>query len=272
MLDYYGVPWEYEPTTFVLERDPEGRVTSAFTPDFYLPEQDLYVEVTVMRQALVTRKNRKLRELKRLYPEVKVKLGQTTTALYRVTNEGPAASTGIATFNVQPSLAGGYFVKLECFCFTEQTLQPGETRDSAVVFYVEPGLTGDPNVRHLESITLSYTYFPAKGGRPDVDRTIGERLPAHGVRRDDRLELVVQVDGRRVLKIDAGEHIDRNGGIGCGSFCAPRAGDDDLWLRAGLLGFRGKERGGGENGSGGQEKTRIHEIDLPFVMGTKGRW
>jgi cytochrome c oxidase assembly protein subunit 11 len=99
-------------------------------------------------------------------PEVKVKLGQTTTVLYRVTNEGPAASTGIATFNVQPSLAGGYFVKLECFCFTEQTLQPGETRDSAVVFYVEPGLTGDPNVRHLESITLSYTYFPAKGGRP----------------------------------------------------------------------------------------------------------
>ena len=99
-------------------------------------------------------------------PEVKVKLGQTTTVLYRVTNEGPAASTGIATFNVQPSLAGGYFVKLECFCFTEQTLQPGETRDAAVVFYVEPGLTQDPNVRHLESITLSYTYFPAKGGRP----------------------------------------------------------------------------------------------------------
>ena len=74
ILDYYGVPWEYEPTTFVLERDAEGRVTSAFTPDFYLPEQDLYVEVTVMRQSLVTRKNRKLRELKRQYPEVKVKL------------------------------------------------------------------------------------------------------------------------------------------------------------------------------------------------------
>lgn len=74
MLDFYGVPWEYEPRTFVLQRDAEGRVTSAFTPDFYLPEQDLYVEVTVMRQSLVTRKNRKLRELKRLYPEVKVKL------------------------------------------------------------------------------------------------------------------------------------------------------------------------------------------------------
>ena len=74
MLDYYGVPWAYEPRTFVLERAADGRVTSAFTPDFYLPEQDLYVEVTVMRQSLVTRKNRKLRELRRLYPGVKVKL------------------------------------------------------------------------------------------------------------------------------------------------------------------------------------------------------
>lgn len=74
VLDYYGIPWEYEPRTFVLGRDAEGRVTSAFTPDFYLPEQDLYVELTVMRQALVTRKNRKLREIKRLYPDVNVKL------------------------------------------------------------------------------------------------------------------------------------------------------------------------------------------------------
>ena len=74
ILDFYGVPWEYEPTSFVLDRDAEGRVTSAFTPDFYLPEQELYVEVTVMKQSLVTRKNRKLRELRRLYPGVKVKL------------------------------------------------------------------------------------------------------------------------------------------------------------------------------------------------------
>jgi len=74
MLDYHGVPWAYEPRTFVLERDDEGRVTSAFTPDFYLPEEDLYVEVTVMKQSLVTRKNRKLRELRRLYPHVNVKL------------------------------------------------------------------------------------------------------------------------------------------------------------------------------------------------------
>lgn len=74
ILDFYRVPWEYEPRTFVLERDAEGRVVSAFTPDFYLPEQDLYIEVTVMKQSLVTRKNRKIRELRRLYPDVRVKL------------------------------------------------------------------------------------------------------------------------------------------------------------------------------------------------------
>lgn len=74
ILDYYGVRWDYEPHSFVLQRDEEGRVVSAFTPDFYLPEQDLFIEVTVMKQSLVTRKNRKLRELRRLYPEVRVKL------------------------------------------------------------------------------------------------------------------------------------------------------------------------------------------------------
>jgi hypoxanthine phosphoribosyltransferase len=74
ILDWYGIPWDYEPRSFVLERDDEGRVTRAFTPDFYLPEQDLYVEITVMKQSLVTRKNRKLRELRELYPDVKVKL------------------------------------------------------------------------------------------------------------------------------------------------------------------------------------------------------
>jgi hypoxanthine phosphoribosyltransferase len=74
VLDYYGVPWEYEPRTFVLERDAEGRTVEAFTPDFYLPEQDLYVEITVMKQSLVTRKNRKLRKLRKLYPDVNVKL------------------------------------------------------------------------------------------------------------------------------------------------------------------------------------------------------
>ena len=74
ILDYYGIPWQYEPVTFVLERDAEGRVVEAFTPDFYLPEQRLFLEITVMKQSLVTRKSRKLRKLRQLYPEVRVKL------------------------------------------------------------------------------------------------------------------------------------------------------------------------------------------------------
>ena len=74
ILDYYGLEWEYEPTSFVLETDDEGRVLEAFTPDFYLPEQDLYLEVTVMKQSLVTRKNRKIRKLRERYPDVKIKL------------------------------------------------------------------------------------------------------------------------------------------------------------------------------------------------------
>ena len=74
ILDYHGVPWAYEPRTFVLERDDEGRVVEAFTPDFYLPQQDLYLEITVMKQSLVTRKNRKLRKLRELHPEIRAKL------------------------------------------------------------------------------------------------------------------------------------------------------------------------------------------------------
>jgi hypoxanthine phosphoribosyltransferase len=74
ILDFYGIEWEYEPTSFVLETDESGRVIEAFTPDFYLPEQDLYLEVTVMKQSLVTRKNRKIRKLRERYPEIKIKL------------------------------------------------------------------------------------------------------------------------------------------------------------------------------------------------------
>jgi hypothetical protein len=74
VLDFYGIRWEYEPRTFVLEQDEDGRVTEAFTPDFYLPEQNLFLEITVMKQRLVTRKNRKLRKLRERYPEVQAKL------------------------------------------------------------------------------------------------------------------------------------------------------------------------------------------------------
>jgi hypothetical protein len=74
ILDSYGVRWEYEPRTFVLEREVTGRVVSAFTPDFYLPEHDLFIEVTAMKQSRVTRKNRKVRMLRERYPHVRVKV------------------------------------------------------------------------------------------------------------------------------------------------------------------------------------------------------
>jgi hypothetical protein len=74
ILDFHGIAWEYEPHSFVLEEDESGRVLEAFKPDFYLPEQDTYLEVTVMKQSLVTRKNRKVRKLRERYPDVTIKL------------------------------------------------------------------------------------------------------------------------------------------------------------------------------------------------------
>jgi hypothetical protein len=74
ILDFYGLEWEYEPRTFPLEWDEDGAILEAFTPDFYLPQQDLFIELTTLRPKLATFKNRKLRRLKELYPEVNVKL------------------------------------------------------------------------------------------------------------------------------------------------------------------------------------------------------
>lgn len=74
ILDYYRIKWEYEPKTFPLEWDQDGKVIEAFSPDFYLPEQELYVELTTLRPELNTRKNKKIRRMNELYPEVNIKL------------------------------------------------------------------------------------------------------------------------------------------------------------------------------------------------------
>lgn len=74
ILDFYGIPWDYEPRTFVLARDKMGNVTEAFSPDFYLPDQDLYVELTTMQPNQVRHKNHKLKRLRALYPEINIKL------------------------------------------------------------------------------------------------------------------------------------------------------------------------------------------------------
>lgn len=74
ILDFYGIAWEYEPRSFPLAWDEQGRVTEAFSPDFYLPQQGLYVELTTMQPHLVSKKNRKLRRFRELYPDVPIKL------------------------------------------------------------------------------------------------------------------------------------------------------------------------------------------------------
>lgn len=99
-------------------------------------------------------------------PKVEARLGATKTVFFRVKNIGTTPSTGIATFNVQPGLMGGFFVKVECFCFNEQTLQPGETMDFPLVFYIDPDVRKDSNTAHLSEMTLSYTYFASKNGQP----------------------------------------------------------------------------------------------------------
>lgn len=90
LLEAYGIRWEYEPTTFVLESSDEGQTTEAFTPDFYLPDFDTYLEVTTLRQPLVTRKHRKLRKLQEQHPDINVKL------LYRRDVERLEAKYGLA--------------------------------------------------------------------------------------------------------------------------------------------------------------------------------
>ena len=74
ILDFYQIEWKYEPHSFALRWAPDGRPIEFFTPDFYLPELDLYIELTTLKQSLVTKKNRKLRRLRELYPDVRVKL------------------------------------------------------------------------------------------------------------------------------------------------------------------------------------------------------
>ena len=93
---------------------------------------------------------------------IDVKLGEVVTVYYKVTNEAARVTTGQAAYNVSPPTAGIYFEKINCFCFTEQTLKAGEKRDMAVVFYVDPKLAKDSEQDGTTMITLSYTFYPSK--------------------------------------------------------------------------------------------------------------
>jgi cytochrome c oxidase assembly protein subunit 11 len=96
---------------------------------------------------------------------VTIQPGARTQVLYRATNLAARTTAGSATFNVSPALAGKYFSKIECFCFSEQVLKPGESVDMPVVFFVDPRLREDPDTRDIAEITLSYTFYPVETAR-----------------------------------------------------------------------------------------------------------
>ncbi len=102
--------------------------------------------------------------------QIDLKLGEEALAFYEATNLTDEPITGTATFNVTPLKVGEYFVKIECFCFTEQTLLPGETVQMPVTFYVDPTIQDDPNANEVETITLSYTFFRQAEDDKNVSR------------------------------------------------------------------------------------------------------
>jgi len=98
--------------------------------------------------------------------EIEVNIGQVVTVFYSVTNQAARVTTGQAAYNVAPLTVGAYFQKINCFCFTEQTMGPGEKREMPVVFYVDPALAADAENDGLNTITLSYTFYALREPTP----------------------------------------------------------------------------------------------------------
>lgn len=98
--------------------------------------------------------------------DVTMRIGETTQISYTARNLFDRPTRGRASFNVSPPLAGAYFNKVECFCFTDTELKPGETMEMPVVFFVDPDIVKAPELKNLKTITLSYTFFPLEGEEP----------------------------------------------------------------------------------------------------------
>ena len=94
--------------------------------------------------------------------EIELRIGEVVTVFYTVTNQAARTTTGQAAYNVAPLTVGAYFQKINCFCFTEQTMAGGEKREMPVVFYVDPSLAADSENDGLNTITLSYTFYPVR--------------------------------------------------------------------------------------------------------------
>jgi cytochrome c oxidase assembly protein subunit 11 len=102
--------------------------------------------------------------------EIKVRIGEVATVHYKVINEAAREVTAQASYNVTPPQVGAYFNKINCFCFTQQSMKAGETREMAVVFYVDPSIAKDRDQNELNTITLSYTFYRL----PDPERPVAE--------------------------------------------------------------------------------------------------
>ena len=117
------------------------------------------------------------------YPKqnkIEARVGETYLAFFEAKNLSDRPVTGTATFNVSPEPWGPYFVKIECFCFTEQTLQPGESIEMPVTFYLDPALDQDRNMKWMSDVTLSYTFFKAadQPSAQDAPAKVGAAEPA----------------------------------------------------------------------------------------------
>ena len=106
-------------------------------------------------------------------PTMEVRIGENMLAFYRVTNRSDHAVVGTATFNVTPDQVGSFFNKVQCFCFTEQRLEPGETVEMPVSFFIDPAIVKDVDGAGVRNITLSYTFFPVDKPKSAVNERTG---------------------------------------------------------------------------------------------------
>ena len=109
---------------------------------------------------------------------VNPRIGETVQVSFRVTNNSKREKTGRAVFNVTPMIAGAYFNKLECFCFTDVTLKPGETRDMPVVFFVDPEIQNFPDTKDMKVIKLSYTFY-----QEDKPKPVAQKVEDSGAKK-----------------------------------------------------------------------------------------
>ncbi|MFN4206331.1 MAG: cytochrome c oxidase assembly protein [Agrobacterium albertimagni] len=113
-------------------------------------------------------------DFKAVDKKVTPKIGETVQITYTATNNSPHPVTGEAIFNVTPGEAGAYFNKVQCFCFTKTTLQPGETLEMPVVFFVDPAIVEAEETKGIGTITLSYTFYPRDDQEPVAALSVGE--------------------------------------------------------------------------------------------------